>query len=240
MLATILTGDRWGQGSQLGDAYGLGGLTASGGAVGTRANTDLRTRLMRWDALTAVGNNDARGIYGSVATASTHFWPEDGFWVQCTFALSDYTVGVQKWIVGLTVPTSWGINPITGAVIPSAIAGSLFVGQDPGDTLIYIMHDDGGGSATKVTTGYSITNDNPYMVTFRARSGGGDIDWTFRDMVAGTQSTDTITTNKPPTGGALRFGYCINNGNPSGGAQPVISQINWSHNVHQETINTMF
>jgi hypothetical protein len=79
---------------------------------------------------------------------------------------------------------------------------------------LYMLHNDGAGAATPVSTGLTCANGDIIQLDMQADSGGGDITWTVNvttDAGVTTAATGTLSSNLPAgTTNLLPWGWAAN------------------------------
>jgi hypothetical protein len=96
---------------------------------------------------------------------------------------------------------------------PSALLNIIGLGFDAADANLQIMHNDGTGAATKVSTGISArTADLTVDVWFYAPPNGGNISWWVNRLDAAGTASGTISADMPATSQFLCMQCWINNG----------------------------
>jgi hypothetical protein len=166
------------------------------------ANTNQLTRSTRWQFNTAASANSQAGVWERNAITLR----QDGFVFVAKFGFATWAAANRQSFCGLQPSTSF---PISSTTQPSALTDMVGVGMNSGDTALYIMHNDGSGTATKVSTGAAASTTTFYMLILMCDA-GGDIKYIFRNLGARTEVTGTLTTDLPTlsTGMAATCVWC--------------------------------
>lgn len=189
---------------------GAGSGTQSAPVVsGTTATKVIRSRF--------TGGTTSGSVAGYRGT-SQDFFVGSGFLVSFTFGFNDATfnTSAHNW-VGLGASTSFQIGSLTYA---SGLQNIIGVGNDPSDSTLQILHNDGTASATKISLGANFPSNRTSGAAFtgmyclelyNALNDSTSIKWRITRIDTGDVQTGTITTNIP----ANNIGLC-----------PVISRSN--------------
>jgi hypothetical protein len=78
---------------------------------------------------------------------------------------------------------------------PSAMTDIAAFGKDAADTTWQFMHNDGTGTATKVNTTITITDDKLLEFFIFCPPNGSTIYWELRDLEAPSTATGSVTTD---------------------------------------------
>lgn len=159
-----------GAGSAAFSEYGTPTITTSGGtgiALSTAAGQ--RGYMRRAVYLTAGSANASIGWRFSALTHSIGSSSPSigGFKAVCRFGFSNVTSPTLRWFVGMANQTA----AIGTTADPSSILNMVGVGMDSGDSSIYIMHNDGTGTATKFSLGMTPSTTSYYEVEIEAIAG---------------------------------------------------------------------
>jgi hypothetical protein len=170
--------------------YSLFGMARYGTeTAGTIATTNVRTRTSRLRTAGAAAAESQAGL--SIRTLK--FYRQDGFFVCVTFAFETWAAARRQSFCGLCSTTTF---PISDSTQPSALTDMVGVGMDSGDTALYIMHNDASGTATKVSTTYTVATTTMYTLILKCLP-CGNIEYVFRNLGAGTEVSGALTTNLP-------------------------------------------
>lgn len=189
-----------GGGSSSVDRLGIALLTAVG-AVAAESVPDATSmfsssRRVRYQAAAST-----TAVAGWVSSANFPYFRGasagvGGFKIVQRFALGvGQTTGVGRTFVGLR-----GTNSAPTNATPSSYANIIGVGCDSADTQLYIMHNDGSGTATKIATGFTrptTDNTNLYTVIVECDPNASTVDVTVRDENAGVDFSATLSTDLP-------------------------------------------
>jgi hypothetical protein len=203
---------------------GLGSqMNCTGPQVNTipaAASTNLRTSSKRLELASVAGANSAACLRGP-STNSLYFWRGNaaglgGFFSSHRFAVSTTTAN-QQLFIGLWDRTT---NP-AGTQVPSNQTNIIGAGWDSADTNLQIMHNDSGGTATKVDLGASFPANNTtaiYDMKLYAEPNGSNVLYEVTRLDTGTVTTGTLSTNLPSNTTFLTYGMYINNGGTAASA----------------------
>jgi hypothetical protein len=99
---------------------------------------------------------------------------------------------------------------------PSVVTNMIGVGADAGETTLSLMHNDGSGTATKVSLGANFPCDTRgvdwYELEISSRGSSTSVVVTLRRLNTGHVSVSTITTDMPATSTPLTSQIWRNNG----------------------------
>lgn len=148
-----------------------------------------------------------------------------GFISYTSFAVSQLSA-TRRWFVG--VAGGAGASSITWTGEPSSQINLIGVGQDSGDTSPQFMHNDGSGSATKVSTGLgTIVADRVYEVDIFCSPFTTDAEITlieYTGTVVSATATATVSTNLPSI---LMSPVLYANNGSAGGATKLVLITYW-------------
>lgn len=179
--------------------------------IGTSAPTIVGSAIARAPASTNQSTARPRIGYQTLAPSTTNTvgvrftqnaqWRATGFFHSAAWMVSQGgTVSTHRAFSGLrnstVAPTD--VNPSTLTLI----AG---FGYDSGDANVQFMHNDGSGTATKVSTGIAKPTANDSAAFFYTLSAdpGGNIAYSITEVISGTTFSGTATTDLPATTDAL-------------------------------------
>ncbi len=116
---------------------------------------------------------------------------------------SNFATGMRNFIgyAPLTTPS------VTSTSNPSAMINMFGVGFDASDNQLYIMHNDGSGTATKIATGFLINQGNVYTISISVPYDYSNVVITVieKTLSTSTSFTSSITTNLPAANLYLYF-----------------------------------
>jgi hypothetical protein len=181
------------------------------GTTGTRnvAATNILTSLRR-AYNTSAGTAGASGGWRlGVAQFFRSSNPWGGFFLVTRIG-EDNTVTDSRCFVGFHTATS-----AIGNVNPSTLTNLIGVGFDSGESVWSVIHNDGSGTATKVSLGAgfpSNTNDEAYDVVINGPPGQTKVWVTLIRLSTGTSVTTEITTDMPALDTMMAIHVWCNNG----------------------------
>jgi hypothetical protein len=191
--------------------------TATFTAVGTVSHPapaagSLRASTSRANVISAATANSVSEL--RVAVAQT--WRGDapglgGFFAVFRFGSSTSVAG-QRFIVGLTGSTA----AIATTQSPSALTSCVFIGNDAADANLFVMHNDGSGTCTKINLGASFpiptnVNNALYELTLFAAPNAATIGWRVVRLDDGSVASGTISADLPPSTTFLAPHLYVNN-----------------------------
>jgi hypothetical protein len=173
-------------------------LTATGTAsAATTAATNRYTWIRKIEYLVTVAATTAvAGFYSTIANFARGTGTDGGFHYVCRFGPA---TGVASANRRLFVGMSNLLVPPTD-VNPSTLLNMIGVGYDSADTNIFIMHNDGAGTATKVDTSIvkpSADRTIAYELALFAPPGAAYVDYEFTQLNASTVFRGRISTDLP-------------------------------------------
>jgi hypothetical protein len=189
--------------------FGDAALTATGTATASAAlaatNQYTATRLLEYLVTTPATN----AIAGFRGAANKWFMSSGetlgGFRFVCRFGLATgVSVSTTRCFVGMTAATGAPTD-----VEPSSLSSTLGVGWDAADSNIQMMHNDGGGSATKHDLGANFpvpTADRTkvYELRMDVAPNSTTVNYTFADLANPVQSImGRFSANLPAVGTML-------------------------------------
>ena len=117
---------------------------------------------------------------------------------------------------------------VHGNVNPSTLTNIIGAGWDTTDTTLQIMHNDGGGAATKVNLGANFpTNTSAtdlYQIEF-STADGTTVDYFVTRLNTGHTASGTLSTNLPATTQVLSSQVWLNNGATAASVRLAFSNI---------------
>lgn len=121
-----------------------------------------------------------------------------GFYFSVGFGISDATFqDSSRLSVGLASTLPWG------SADPSTKTNCIYIGSDALDTLLYIMHNDGSGSCTKVSLGSDFTkttsNTTWYKFSLYNPQNTQVVYYEVMNCTTRTKVTGSINSNIPST-----------------------------------------
>lgn len=158
------------------------------------ANTNYRTRNPRIIAASSAVAGNSAGF------SQAGFWVSrqtgtglGGFRYESIFALNTNATGYRFFSGVGEVPFPGLANPST---LPNIFAVS-FDDSDASNSSFFIVHNDGAGTATRVSTGITRNTTDAYRIILDCPPGGATLYWHFTNMVTGTVASGSVTTNLP-------------------------------------------
>jgi len=163
------------------------------------------------------------------AAGNANYWRGDaagrgGFKIVWRFSFEVLPSGT-RFFIGLYATAA---DPCLGAE-PSAAVNMVGLGKDTSDTDMQFMHNDGSGTATKVSLGAPAATAVVYELVLIGIAGGGDVIARLYSVI-GTGSTliqqSTLTTNLPATTAFMAPTQTINTS--AGGSALTICFHGWT------------
>jgi hypothetical protein len=106
------------------------------------------------------------------------------------------TPSTQRMFVGIGSSTAAPTD-----VQPSSITNIIGVGADAADTNLFMMHNDGSGTATRIDLGANFPKNNAgtdlYEIALFAKPNATEVEYQVRRLNTGHEATGTITTDIP-------------------------------------------
>jgi hypothetical protein len=189
-------------------AYGGPALTVTTATQRNVATTNLFSAMRRVGSVSAA---TAGGSCGA-RTVPTQFYMGGGFKAVFRSGCSDAaTVTGARSFVGMV-----SITTQIGNVNPSTLTSMIGLGSDAGDTNLFIMHNDGSGTATRIDLGanfpdHTLSTDMYELALFTAPN-SGVVGYEVTRLNTGHVASGTITTDLPPTNTLLTPQLWRNNG----------------------------
>jgi hypothetical protein len=190
-------------------------IIGAGGSISTQKSDNAFNRIY-WTYRTTATTDNAQAGYLQATAGQNSASRVDGFVYTCVFGFGTWTTTNRKSFCGLTSSTPSTTSPINSTVQPSALPNIICVAMNSADTQLYIMHNDGTGTATKVATGYTAGSNTGYAVRFICAP-SGNIGYILHDILARTQISGVLTTDLPATTVQLRACTVGSNGASAGG-----------------------
>jgi hypothetical protein len=198
----------------------------SGSSTGTFSNTPPTTtnlytaqKRARWsNVITTLNqvigtrNNELTFFRGNAAGQGGFF-----FFTRCGF--DTWTNGC-RFFAGMHTATT------VISADPSALNNTVGFAVDAADNgLIHFLTR--GTSATKVSTGFTISNNRGYDLFFWCAPNSSEISWRIVDFVAGTEASGTETTNLPAATTTMGIGVLASNAalTPANSVQMAVMRI---------------
>lgn len=195
-------------------------LTALGGpsmaSVGTISHpvlttSNLVTQTCRFVCTSAATANSVADL----RTSLHRIWRGNssglgGFYHRTRFSV-ETAVTNQRLYVGLLNTTA----ALSTTQAPSALTNAIGMGYDSGDPNMYIIHNDGTGTATKIDLGSNFpTNDNSVMFDFNLFCPPNEtfVNYSVKNLKTGHVVEGTITTDLPAESTFLCWRGYMNNG----------------------------
>lgn len=206
------------------EAFGATDLTGSGTKTfpAVAVSPLVATYLSRERAASLTGanslasfrhtsNNDA--VYANATCAAAA-----GFLYQSRIAVGPVILSDMRFFFGLSPNAA-----PAGTVDPSSLLNSIIIGKDSADSLLYLMHNDGAGTATKIATPFTFAAGRTYDLYLSVPRGGGSCSVTLIDVDSSLEFTAAINTDLPATDIPILFQLWSSNG-PTGG---VAATVEW-------------
>lgn len=180
-------------------AFGMAAPTATGTATSVNiATTGIaqQTKRLRY-AVTTASNSAVAGWRLGVAQ----------FWLGNGTGLGGFSM-VQRFVPGGQATPSTqrifvGMGPSTAPTDaqPSSITNIIGVGADSADTNLFMMHNDGSGTATRIDLGANFPKNNAgtdlYEIALFAKPNASEVTYQVRRLNTGHEASGTISTDLP-------------------------------------------
>lgn len=191
-------------------------LTTIGTAtIANWANTNMFTNSRRLSYISGAAAGSAGGWRENVLKYSIGASGWGGFHIMGTMGFLTLPAGYRVFM-GL-----YGTAGVIGNVDPSSLVNLIGIGKDTGDTNLQFMHNDSGGTATKIDTGIALATSDVLDFRIFCPSGGSTIYFAARKVNGGgawvtSDSSVTAPTNVPSaTQGLAIQNWCNNNATAS-------------------------
>lgn len=190
--------------STVNNGYRLNYSNHGSGTLATYTPTaaDAYSKYARVRASTSTASNITAGLRcGTKWMMLTH-----GFFVRLRFGIHTPATGWSGF-AGLTSSAA----ALSGGADPSSYTNIIGVGWDTADTNLYMMHNDGTGTATKVDLGANFPTGNTaqdvYDLILYCPSSGAAVDYRIERIEGGSNqvATGTLSSDLPSTSLALGF-----------------------------------
>lgn len=172
------------------------------------ANTNMFTNSRRLSYVSAAGAGSAGGWRENVLKYSIGASGWGGFHIMMRVGYLLLPAGYRIFN-GL-----YGTAGVIGNVDPSSLVNLIGFGKDTGDTNIQFMHNDSGGTATKIDTGVALATSDVVDMRIFCPSAGTNIYWSIQKLNGG---------------GSLVVGDSASSANIPAGTQGLAIQ-NWCNN----------
>jgi len=142
----------------------------------------------------------------------------DGFHSWFLFGCEDFSSSAtMRCFVGLSklLQYSTVLNVISGTNSLTVLTSSIGVCFDVGDSAFSIIHNDGTGDPTKVSTGVPCVDGEVYYLQLKCQM-TGVCSWSFTQLSSSNIASGVITTDLPSSGTGLAYHFAINNGTNGG------------------------
>lgn len=116
------------------------------------------------------------------------------------FGFSTYNSG-QRFFCGYSSSTT----ALSGATNPSSFTNIFGIGKDVADSTLYVMHNDGSGTATKTNTGFTPNTNDVYRLTIFLPSNASSMYLSLENMTKSTITyfNHTASSDIPAAGTSL-------------------------------------
>lgn len=194
-------------------------------AVGTAGVVTVGTtnRLTRAGVASYSGSaatNSIGGFYFATGGngADTFLGPSSegqGFIYKSVFGGVGFTVSTARMFMGYCSQSSAFTD-----VDPSTLTNIIGVGFDASDTEVQLIHNDGSGTATKVSLGASFPKptadlSNMYSLRLESSADGTSVSYVVEDLITGVSASGVISTDLPSNTTILGFGGYVSAGGTS-------------------------
>ncbi len=129
-----------------------------------------------------------------------------GFVFKCRLGITT-NPGGQRYAIGLAASSLGQTDD------PSTLINCFLLGKDAADANLSVMHNDGSGTATKVSIGPTLASllGKLLDVTLSCDA-AGTMSWEVMVVDDGTTYSGTVSTNVPATNAAMAAYYYVNSG----------------------------
>lgn len=204
-LQPFIGRNRIGIWAPIGNSSGVPGSLGINAVSGTGAVTARNVATTNYFTTAQRNGYVSTGTAGSTAgfrLDKLQFWIGSsaglgGFRTVIRFGCSDAaTVADARTFVGMT-----GATTAIGNVNPSTLTNIIGVGTDSGESTLSIMHNDGSGTATKISLGanfpdHTLSTDLYELALFCAPN-GSEVGYQVTRLNTGDVASGTITTDLP-------------------------------------------
>jgi hypothetical protein len=179
---------------------GMSAVTAAGTATAatfSTANIHRSTRHVEYLVTTPATTAVAGWYHTNMALWRGNAAGLGGFKAAFRFGPATGALSTSRMFTGVTLNASAPTD-----VEPSSQTSVIGVGYDAADTQLYVMHNDGSGTCTKVATGLTRVNSDTlkvYTLTIYAAPFSSTVDVTITDDHAKQTFTTTLSTDLPTT-----------------------------------------